>query len=542
VTELPQRLSDIWSGLSATRKALLALTGGALVAMAVVLYSWSATPSYVALFSGMAPEDSSAIVDQLRSRGVPFEVDHGGGTVRVPENEVDQLRLDLAAQGLPAGGGVGFELFDGNSFTATDFVQRLNFQRGLQGELARTIRTFTAVEDARVHVVLPERALFTDDERPPTASVVLRMRSNRRLDDSEVRAVVHLVTGSVEGLEREHLTVVDTSGAVLFDGASSADDTGIGLTSTQFELQRSYESALERDAQRMLESALGPGRSAVQVQATLDFDRLETETETFTPGQEGGVPRSTTTLQETFNSAGDTTTGTVPGAFANVPGADTNLPAGAVGGTGNSSDYTRSETVSNFEVGRTVTRSVDAPGEVERLSVSLLLDEAVAADRVPALQAAVSAAVGLDEARGDVIAVQSLLFDRTRFEDAAAAFDSEASASQILTYARIGLPIALLVVAFIFFRLLLRSVSRRMVVREIGPAELAQAGAYGALAAPGAAGIGNIQAQLARTGAPAGSLPSIDDQRSEMEQQVSKIAKDHPDTVAGVVQSWMRED
>jgi flagellar M-ring protein FliF len=390
-------------------------------------------------------------------------------------------------------------------------------------------------------VVLPERALFMDDERPPTASVVLRMRANRRLDNSEVGAIVHLVTGAVEGLEREHLTVVDTSGAVLFDGAASADGTGIGLTSTQFELQRSYESALERDAQQLLDSALGPGRSAVQVHATLNFDRLETETETFTPGQEGGVLRSATTLEETFTSAGDTSIGSVPGAFANVPGADTNLPSSGTGGNQSNSDYTRSETVNNFEVGRTVTRTVDAPGEVERLSVSLVLDEAVAAGRVAALQEVVSAAVGLDESRGDVIAVQSLLFDRSRFEEAAAAFDAEAGATQILTYARIGLPVALLIVAFIFFRLLLRSVSRRMVVREIGPAELALAGAYGALPAPAAAGAGASAAQIARAGMPA-ALPVIEDQRSEMEQQVTKLAKDHPDTVAGVVQSWLRED
>ena len=209
---LPRRLLETWGSLSASRKALLALTGGALVGLALLLYSWSSSTQLVTLYSGLDPQDSGRIVDHLRSRGTAFEIEGGGTIIRVPEAEVDELRVAFAVEGLPRGGNVGFELFEGNAFTATDFVQRLNFQRGLQGELARTIESFDAVDSARVHIVLPERSLFRNDERPTTASVVIALRPGMRLSSSEVGGVAHLVSGAVEGLEPEALTIIDHVG------------------------------------------------------------------------------------------------------------------------------------------------------------------------------------------------------------------------------------------------------------------------------------------------------------------------------------------
>ena len=209
---LPRRLLETWGSLSASRKALLALTGGALVGLALLLYSWSSSTQFVTLYSGLDAHDSGRIVDHLRSRGTAFEIEGGGTIIRVPEAEVDELRVAFAVEGLPRGGNVGFELFEGNAFTATDFVQRLNFQRGLQGELARTIESFDAVDSARVHIVLPERSLFRNDERPTTASVVIALRPGMRLSSSEVGGVAHLVSGAVEGLEPEALTIIDHVG------------------------------------------------------------------------------------------------------------------------------------------------------------------------------------------------------------------------------------------------------------------------------------------------------------------------------------------
>ena len=361
---IPARLLETWNGLSTGRRAVLVAASAALLLIAFYMYSWSSQTTYVTLYSGLDPEDASAVVDELRAQGVSFELSASGTTVRVPEPAADELRINFAAQGLPSGGSSGFELFDGGTLTATDFVQRLNFQRGLEGELSRTIQSFEAVSAARVHIVLPERSLFIDDERPASASVVLDVRAGKRLGGGEVAGIARLVAGAVEGLAEEQVTIIDTAGGVLYDGTAAGDDTlGSG---SQLDAQRTYERTLEQDAQQLLDQALGPGSAVVSVRATLNFDRAETETESFTPGQEGGVPRSATTVTETYSTADELTGGVVPGAVANVPGADTDLPGDITPSEGTETAYNRQESTTNFEVGRTVTRTVQAPGRVEQ--------------------------------------------------------------------------------------------------------------------------------------------------------------------------------
>ena len=320
--------------------------------------------------------------------------------------------------------------------------------------------------------------------------------------------VAHLVSGAVEGLGRDQITIIDTTGAILYDG-SEADD-GAGATAVgRLEMQRATEQALRVALQRLLGRSLGPGRGAVTVRVSMDFNRLETETETFDPGvDENGVPRSATTVNETYRTEGaDVSVGAVPGAVANVPGADTSLPAGGTTTTPNTTDYSRTETITNFEVGRTVTRTSRTPGDIESISLSLLLDEAVPAEQVQPLTDAVAAAVGIDGERGDTVAVTRFAFDRTAIEEAELAFAAESSSGQILGYVRLGLPIVVLIVAFIFFRLLMRSVGKRS---RYVLAEVPQ--------------------------------PSAEPSQSELERQVTGFVTQQPQQVADVVQAWIRED
>lgn len=512
---------------------MLALTGGAVVGLAIFLYSWSSQTSFVTLYSGLDASDSGRIVEQLRSQGVPFELEGGGTTVLVPESQVDEMRVNFAAQGLPEGGVVGFEIFEGNSFTATDFVQRLNFQRGLQGELSRTIEAFNAVDSARVHIVLPERSLFREDQTPATASIVLRLRSGMRLSSSEIGGIAKLVSGAVEGLQMEHISILDTGGSVLFDGAQQLDDTVMGSASRQLDIQRAYEQALERDAQELLDRSLGLSRGVVTVRAILNFDSLEIETETFEVGGDSetpGIPRSTTTIEEAYTTSGASVASGVPGAVANIPGADTNLDEASTA-AGSTVDYSRTETVSNFEVGRTVTRTTQAPGEIERLTVSLLLDDTVPEEQIQPLTDAVSAAVGLDTERGDTMAVTRFTFDRTAIDEATAAFESAESTQQLLGYARIGLPVILLIVAFIFFRLLIRSIDSRSYRLAATPQGALSAGGTGA------AGL-SLPAAAQRPTLPP---PPERDEVSEVQQAVSSLVTGQPETVTDIVQSWLRE-
>ena len=527
-----RRFAGTWQELSAARKGMLAGTGFALVAILYLLYSWSASTSFITLYSQLDPSDSGQIVDQLRARGIDFELEQGGSTLRVPESVIDELRVDFAAQGLPEGGHVGFEIFEGNAFTATDFVQRLNFQRGLQGELARTIETFPAVDGARVHIVLPERTLFREDDEPATASVVLQLRPGRGLDSGEVSGIAHLVAGAVAGLEKQSVTILNSTGAILFDGAT-ANQGGIGFTTNQQQLQREYEQTLTHDVQQMLDRALGLGKAVVTVSASLNFDQVEQETSTFDSGANDGVPLSTSTVTEKYTTNGGSTASAVPGAVANVPGANADLPGGTAGtevatDTAATTDYERTESTSNFEVGRTVTRTVTAPGNVERLSVSLLLDDVIPEEQALAIEQSVAAAIGLDTERGDTSVVTRLTFDQAALVAAEAIFDSQGSTDAMVSYVRLGLPVVALLIAFFFFRMLMGSISRRSYrVTDYDPDAL-----------PGGEAVLALQNAALR----ALPEPSPEEMKSDLERQVSKLAENHPDTVAEVVQSWLRED
>lgn len=532
------RLLGIWSGLSPARQGMLAASALGLAAVLFFVYSWSGRTEMATLYSGLDPADSGRIVEQLRAQGVPYAVDAGGGAVRVAAARVDEVRVNFAAQGLPRGGSVGFEIFQGSQFTATDFVQRLNFQRGLQGELARTIASFPAVERARVHLVLPEKSLFAKDQQPATASVVVALRPGRRLQQDEVTGIAHLVSGAVQGLSKERITILDQSGAMIFDGGALKEG-GFGAAASQIGLQQQYEQSLAAGAQGMLDRALGPAKASVSVRASMNFDRGEVEKETFA-SPEKGTPRSSSTVTELYTTATAADGGgQIPGALANVPGANGNLPALATPapGAGGGANYQRQEQTSNFEVDRTRTKSVVAPGKVQRLTVSLILDESVSQEQVDALKANVAAAVGLDEKRGDSIAVSRVKFDRSSIEEARAAFKSDAAEQRLVGYARLALPVVVLLLGFVFFRTLMKSIGRRAAARGFS--------AYDAGSPMLPAGMGGAAMQLAQAQAAMRALPSPagpDIGKSDLELSVERLASSNPNSVIEVVQSWLRED
>lgn len=531
------RLLDIWSGLSPVRKGMLTASALGLGAILFFVYSWSGRTEMATLYSGLDPADSGRIVEQLRAQGVPYAVDAGGGTVRVASDSVDEMRVSFAAQGLPQGGSVGFEIFQNSQFTATDFVQRLNFQRGLQGELARTIESFPAVEHARVHLVMPEKSLFAKDQQPATASVVVALRPGRRLQQNEVNGIAHLVSGAVQGLSKDRITILDQSGAMIFDGAMQKED-GFGMTASQLGLQQQYEQSLTESAQGMLDRALGPAKATISVRASMNFDRGEVEKETFsTP--EKGTPRSSSTVTETYTTNSPTdNAGQIPGALANVPAANGNLPAAATAASGaNGTNYQRQEQTSNFEVDRTKTKSVVAPGKIERLTVSLILDESVPQEQVDALKANVAAAVGVDDKRGDSLAVSRVKFDRTSIEEAQVAFKADASQQRLIGYVRLVLPVIVLLLGFVFFRTLMKSIGRRAASRGLSVYDDA-----GLPMLPAGMG-GGMPMQLAQSQAALRALPPPPEiRKSDLELSVERLATSNPGSVTEVVQSWLRED
>ncbi len=520
LSNLPRDLSSVWNRLPRGQKITLLFLGVTAIVLFVLFTSWSNTPDYVPLYSGLDPSDASAVVDRLQEQGIPHQIGDGGGTVRVPSTRAAEARLDLAAVGLPSGGGVGFEIFDRQSFGATDFVQQINLRRSLEGELTRTINQFDAVQGSRVHIAIPQEQLFSDFQAQSSASVVLSLHPGRTLSGAQVRGIAHLVAQSVDVLAVEQITILDTQGDILYDGGE--DIAGGG--NTQLELTQSFETQIERDLATFLRTVLGPNKSAVAVSAVLDFTRAETTRETFTPVE--GASRSSQSVTETFSGSGTSADIAVPGAVANVPGL-AEVGSTAPGDT-SSSEYSRSESTTNSELNRTQEVISTAPGDVEQISISVLLDESIPDEEATSLQSAIATAAGMEADRGDTITVTRIAFDTTEIEEAKVAIAAAEAAAAQTNMLRLAIPVVAVVLAGGIFFFLLRKVSR------------AQAGQGYALAVdegPAALGPGSEVANAM------GALQAAEQRRqSEANQEVTTFARAQPKAVAEVVQTWMRED
>lgn len=342
---------------------LVALAAG--IAGLVAATMWTQQPEMGVLFANLAPEDAGAIVEKLKEGKVPYEVGLGGTSILVPSTQVHDLRLQLAGQGLPHGGGVGFEIFDRSSLGMSEFVQKLNYRRALQGELARTIAQMPDVARARVHLAVPERRLFATDHDRPRASVVLSLRNSNPLSRTQIQGIVHLVASSVEGLQTRDVTVVDGSGRLLSDGNGAGDGT-TRLTGSQLDYQRTLEKDIETRIQTMLERIVGNNKAVVRVSSVLDLRQVEMTEERYDPN--GQVARSEQRTQEKANGTNGVSGG-VPGVASNVPPGTAQEPAQ----TSSTTTANKNEII-NYEISRTVSKIIEPTGTIKQLSVAVLVD------------------------------------------------------------------------------------------------------------------------------------------------------------------------
>ena len=313
ISDISAQLKTVLGGMTPVKIVSLVTVIFITIAGFVILISWSGTSEFQPLYANLSPEDAGAILTRLKEKNIPYKVPANSDSILVPRDQLYEIRLELASQGLPLGSGVGFEIFDNAKLGMTEFVQNVNFQRALQGELSRTINRFDEVEGSRVHIVMGSKSLFVEDEEPATASVILKLAPGRSLGKDQVEAIVHLVSSSVSGLKPDNVTVVDNYGQML---AGSKDGSSEGpVSSDQLALQEKMEKGLEHRVRTMLETALGPGKAIARVSCTLDFKRQEKTEELYHPDTK--VIRSEQVLSE---SAGedDAGTGGVPGILSNT--------------------------------------------------------------------------------------------------------------------------------------------------------------------------------------------------------------------------------
>jgi flagellar M-ring protein FliF len=536
----PASLVEVWNRLSQPRKIGL---GGLVVAALtglVFFATWAQAPDYVVAFTDLDTTDAATIVDYLKEHQIPYQITDGDTTIRVPSSQVHEVRLALASAGLPGKGTVGFELFDNTNLGMTDFTQQVNYQRALEGELARTISSLTAVRSARVHIVIPQPSLFSDKEKPTTASVVVELKPNEQLSREQVRAISHLVSSAVEGLTPENLTIVDTDGNVLADGASSAATAPVALSASQLEAQRAFEHDLELRIESMLQNVLGPDKAVVRVVADMNWDQVQTDSETYVPADKGSVVRSLRQVSEGSSGDGATAAG-IPGIASNIPGAAPSYQT-AVSGT-TTSPYQRTDITTNYEVSRSVSHTIAATGQVKRLSVSVLVNTITDTVTFDAIQQATIAAAGIDTTRGDVLTVKSVPFDRSSYTEQAAAMEETQQREFYLKLAQWGAIGLVLIVLFFVVRRMQRNLRVRhvQVIEEDRDPRLALLKEVSRVAAADADGEGLMD--LKPLGPPRfDATQQAAAEKAQTLRQLQLMAKNRPETLAQIIQFWLTEE
>jgi flagellar M-ring protein FliF len=521
-----EQMISAFKGLSLVQKLigglLLLVVGGGLLALVL----GEKSTNQQVLFSGLTHEDAAEVVTRLKEQRIPYQLVGNGSTILVPADQVHETRLDLAGSGLPRGGGVGFEIFDETSFGTTDFVQRLNYQRALQGELARTIRRFEQVAEARVHIATPKESVFIENEKQPTASVSVHLRGRESLNKVQVQSIVNLVASAVPGLTPENITVVDTAGRLLFyrDG-----DTGGMFSATQLEYQLNIEETLRKKVETLLAGTLGPERVQARVTADIDFSRVNFTEENFDP--DGRVVRSEQMLTEKDRKAGRNPQG-IPGVKGELA---TFVEAADGGVVGN--DYSRNNITRNYEISRMTRHVQEATGTVRRLSVAVMVDgvhEKVvdsdgntsleyrprSAEEMQWFERIVKNAIGFDEDRGDQVEVVNVSFALPqRIEHGINPVDQWRELVE-----RLAMPVIYFMLAITLFFLFVRPFFRLMVARETGAQRTAE------LAAPG--GPGQLHEEDLSL-----SPRGLSDQ-----ERIYKLAQSDPVRAADLVRRWLREE
>ena len=367
---------------------------------------------YRTLFSRLSAEDAGEIVAVLQEKKIPYKVSSAGDSILIPAEYVSELRLSLAASGLPKGGGVGFEIFDNKNFGVTDFVQRLNYQRALQGELSRTINGLDEIQHSRVHIVIPQKSLFVEKQAKPTASVIIKIKTGRKLRASQIEGIASLVAGSVEGLSPKEVMIVDSGGNILSTVRSGSQLSK--RTDSQIEFQRNVEKGLANRIQSMLEKVVGQGKVVAKVSAVLDFRVMEKTEESYDP--EEPVVRSLHRRSEKSSapvSGGESTVSSTRGLSTKSYG----------------TDHEKTDEIVNYEINRVVSKTVMPVGEVEKLSIAVLVDGVYSKNdkgveefqprskkEIENMEDLVKRSVGFDAKRGDQIVVTSIPFGKVELE------------------------------------------------------------------------------------------------------------------------------
>ena len=483
--------------------------------------------NYSTLYTNLRQDDASKVVDFLNNKKIQYKFDNNGTTIKVPKDMVYQVRLELAGQGIPASGVVGYEIFDKSTMGMSDFLQKLNYKRALEGELARTIMQ-DGIEEARVHIVLPQKSVFKDEEKPPTASIVVKLRGNHELTRGNINAILNLVASSVEGLQPGKVTLIDTKGRLL--SKDTSDNSLTAASSKQYEIKQSIENYLATKAQSILDNVLGYGNAIVRVNADLNFDQVEKTIESYDPDSQVAISEQTIKNENTGRSLSDST-----------------------------GEVSQNNTV-NYEINKTIQKVVEGTGNIKRLSIAAVINdipnritkdgktETVYKPRSPEqmkkLEEIIKNAVGLDVQRLDQFSIVDIPFepkitDDLKVEDKSTPFDINQWINIVLMLA------AIIAAIFLLKSLMSRLKNEKIVVYEADDGSqnleklIKQTGNGGKSALPqgtvsksSVSPLGVIEEEFASEGV-----------RSKNQQdKIAGYVSQNPAEAAKLISAWLKED
>ena len=536
------------------QKLLLVAGIAAVVAVMVVFWLWSQKPDYRVLFSNFADKDGGAIVAELDKLSIPYKFSEGGNAIMIPADQVHQVRLKLAAQGLPKGGNIGFELLENQKFGVSQFVEQVNFQRGLEGELERSIQSISAVQAARIHLAIPKPSVFVREQQYPTASVLLNLHSGRRLDAQQVGAVVHLVASSVPNLSADHVTVVDQNGNLLSDNAKQAKQNG--LDPEQMVYVENMQSNIARRVESIITPIVGAKNVHAEASAEVDFSNTEQANESYKPNSkpEDMAVRSAQS-RESQNSSGSN--GAVPGALSNQPPGESTAPINAPGAQPDGEgalaaappappQNTQKDSTTNYELDKTVSYVQQAKGGIKRLHVAVVVNHIPVVDSTGkttyrALNAAekqqvsdlAMQAMGFNRERGDTISVvntpfiseaQEKLVEPPLWKD-----------PMVLEYGKDALRfLAGVIVLLMVYKKLLKPLTAKLTGADKKKLEELAAAA----ALPGGEGAGDDALVTLSGDAPALTDAAAGSGLTQTLEAAKQVAKENPRMVANVVSNW----
>jgi len=507
------KLNERWQALSQAQKVVSIVIVALLLAALIYFLPVVTKPDYVPLFTGLDVREAGAIVEKLKSMKVDYRLAGQGTTIEVPENQVYEVRVQLASSGA-LGGGAGFELFDRNKLGVTDFEQRVDYQRALQEELRRTIVQFDGVEQARVHLVIPEKSIFSEKEGVPSASIALRTTPLSKLKPEQVRGIMDLVLGSVEGLTPENVHIVDVStGEVLSDLIPPENDSGLEQVAlNRQQVKRAYEKELEKRVEQMLGRILGPGRAVAMVSVDMDFSQQQSTTTTY--GQ--GSVVSEQVVSE--SGSGGAAAGGVPGTDANFTGMPTYESGAAAGGE----NYFHEEVTRNYQLDSKSETVIRPPGDVQRISAAVVVDGNLNTEQVQQIYDIVATATGADPSRGDRIAVSNIPFNTPEIGAEELPEVEPLITVQMKRYLILGgagLAVLLLIVGTIMLVRALRAWRKRKeeeAIRELM----------------------SIKEMEQKEKEEAEDSPYV----SEHQQSARQVARKKPEEVAEIIKVWLAED